>query len=130
MPTVTFLPARQSVQVESGAGLLEAAARAGVAISAPCGGEGACGECRVRVERGAVELLAHGCLGAEELGEGWALACGSRVTGDVTIRVPKTEAGEGRIVTEQSAHASGVGAGPAEAVVAKVALRVSAISTA
>ena len=97
--TVEFLPARARVEVPAGTALLDAAAAAGVHIAAPCGGEGACGECRVRVEAGSVEH-GGGCLRPADLAEGWVLACSSRVAGDVTIRVPELVETEVRIVTE------------------------------
>lgn len=106
MPVVTFLPSQSSVTVEAGASLLDAAALAGVTITAPCGGEGACGECRVKIHSGAVECVSRGCLSPEELGEGWALACSSRVTGDVTIFIEETPDEEGRIVIDSGAHSS------------------------
>jgi len=88
MPTVTFLPSQSSADVDIGTSLLDAASAAGVTIHAPCGGEGACGECRVRVESGSVESVLRSCLPPEDLEEGWVLACGSRVTGEVCIFVP------------------------------------------
>ena len=45
MVAVRFLPRGVQVEVETGTSLLDAAAAAGVRIAAPCGGEGACGEC-------------------------------------------------------------------------------------
>jgi uncharacterized 2Fe-2S/4Fe-4S cluster protein (DUF4445 family) len=89
MTTVTFLPAGRTVQVDEGTALLDAATTAGVLVEAPCGGEGTCGECRLRVEAGAVEQVRAGCLSNEELEEGWVLACSSRVAGDVTVTVPE-----------------------------------------
>jgi uncharacterized 2Fe-2S/4Fe-4S cluster protein (DUF4445 family) len=87
--------------VPTGTSLLDAAAQAGVTITAPCGGEGICGECRVRVESGSVEHVPRGCLSADELTEGWVPACGSRIVGDVTINVPQVETADvARIVAD------------------------------
>jgi uncharacterized 2Fe-2S/4Fe-4S cluster protein (DUF4445 family) len=91
MARVTFLPAKRSAEVDEGTALLDAATAAGVLIEAPCGGEGTCGDCRVRVEAGAVDRVRAGCLSNDEIEDGWALACSSRVTGDVTVAVPEVE---------------------------------------
>jgi len=100
MPVITFIPANRSIDVAVGTSLLDAAALVGVAISAPCGGEGVCGECRVRVTGGEVERLQRGGLSPEEVTEGWALACSSRVLADATIALaPQQAAGTAQIVT-------------------------------
>ena len=49
---VTFLPADRTVYVLAGTRLIEAAAEAGIILDSPCGGEGICGKCRVRLEFG------------------------------------------------------------------------------
>jgi uncharacterized 2Fe-2S/4Fe-4S cluster protein (DUF4445 family) len=100
MPTITFTPANRSVEIEAGTSLLDAAALAGVSLTAPCGGQGVCGECRVRVTRGAVERVQRGALTPDELAAGWALACSGRVAGDATIEVvPADAAAVAQIVT-------------------------------
>lgn len=101
MPSVIFIPAQRTAVVAEGTSLLDAAAQAGATLIAPCGGEGVCGECRVRVEAGAVAQVLRGCLSLEERAQGWVLACSSRVTRDVTVQVPTVEPREAvRIVTE------------------------------
>ena len=100
MPTITFLPSCLSVDVDCGTSLLDAAARCGVTIHAPCGGEGACGECRVQVTAGMVESVSRGCLPHEDSDQGWVLACGSRVAADATVFVPEVEVEGARIVVE------------------------------
>jgi ferredoxin len=100
MPVITFIPANCSIEVAVGTSLLDAAALAGATIAAPCGGEGVCGECRVCVANGTVERLERGGLSAEELAEGWALACSSRVLADATISlVSQLPADTAQIVT-------------------------------
>ncbi|MBW1702497.1 MAG: 2Fe-2S iron-sulfur cluster binding domain-containing protein [Deltaproteobacteria bacterium] len=46
---VTFLPEGETVEVESGVTIMEAAEKAEVYINSLCGGEGVCGRCRVQV---------------------------------------------------------------------------------
>ncbi|HEY3323905.1 MAG TPA: ASKHA domain-containing protein [Planctomycetota bacterium] len=103
MPSITFLPKNITVNVEAGTSLLDAATAAGITIEAPCGGEGSCGECRVRVESGAASAIEHalcGSLTRQEQADGWVLACSSRVTGDLTVRVPGKIRVSAQIVTE------------------------------
>ena len=122
MPTVTFLPRGVQATVASGASLLDAATAAGVAIVAPCGGEGVCGECRVRIEAGSVEQEPSGALSAAELAAGWALACHSRIVGDVTVRVPETAETGAQIVTEAVADQPSLG--PIEPLVTRKCVQV------
>ncbi len=110
MPVVTFHPHESSrgpkpvarvATVPTGTSLLDAAAEAGVVLTAPCGGEGVCGECRVRAQSGSVDYVPRGCLSADEMAEGWVLACSSRVAADVAIYLPPREmAGAARIVAD------------------------------
>ena len=79
------------VTVSSGALLSEAAVRAGVHIAQPCGGQGRCGRCAVKVEEGDVRRRSTLRLSAEDVAQGFALACQSVVTGDVRVMVPEQE---------------------------------------
>ncbi|MBU0618292.1 MAG: DUF4445 domain-containing protein [Planctomycetes bacterium] len=106
MALVTFLPSARSTTVVDGTSLLDSAGQAGVTIAAPCGGEGACGECRVRIESGSVERVSRGCLSPDALAEGWVLACGCRVVGDVTVGV--TESGDGEAAQIVTGEGGGI----------------------
>lgn len=75
-----------------GTRLTEAAALAGVALDQPCGGEGTCGKCRVRVREGAAaptpsELRV---FSPTELAEGHRLACQSAAAGPTRVDVPES----------------------------------------
>ncbi len=85
---VNFLPSGKTVTVPDGSLLLEAAARAGIDLDTPCGGQGRCGRCRVRVEQGQVSSQENQRLTAKQVADGWVLACTSRVRGDLVISVP------------------------------------------
>ncbi|MGE5257261.1 MAG: 2Fe-2S iron-sulfur cluster-binding protein, partial [Hyphomicrobiales bacterium] len=87
-PKVTFLPHNISITVPPGASIIQAALDAAVHINASCGGEGICGKCRVRIEAGSVEGGVSEKLSAEDIREGYRLACQSTVTGDLTVRIP------------------------------------------
>ena len=52
---VIFSPETREIEVEEGIILLEAADLAGVHINNLCGGQGVCGECKVRITKGIVE---------------------------------------------------------------------------
>ena len=91
MYTVTFKIQNSSdvkVQAERGENLLELARRSGVAIDAPCAGNGTCGKCRVKLVSGAVESEKNNHLSEEDYSEQWRLACQSSVCGDAVIWVP------------------------------------------
>jgi len=84
---VTFSPAEETVWVESGATVIEAARRAGMILVAPCGGRGVCGSCGVRVLAGTLEPPdAEELLGLSRARQGVRLACRARVRGPVTVR--------------------------------------------
>jgi len=86
--SVTFLPHNVTVSAAAGESLLRAALEAGVHINASCGGEGVCGKCRVLVERGGVEEGISERLGQEDIDKGYRLACLTKISEDVSIRIP------------------------------------------
>jgi len=86
--TITFLPHDRAVTVSSGESLIRAALQAGVHINASCGGEGVCGKCRVLVETGSVSGGISERLSKEDIAKGYRLACLTKVTEDVTVRIP------------------------------------------
>ncbi len=93
---ITFQPSGKTTRVRRGTLLLEAAAGAGLTLDSPCGGEGTCGKCRVRLlgtngepgpsPPGPAELRR---LGAEEIDEGFRLACQTPVAEPMTVEVPE-----------------------------------------
>ncbi len=100
---VIFLPGDRSVEVETGTTLLTAAERANVHLNTICGGEGLCGECRVRVAGGKAQADKHaiGFFTRDELTRGYVLACQTRVEDDLEIEVPaKSRVEAEKILTE------------------------------
>ena len=85
---IKFLPHNKEVKVPAGETLIRAAMEAGVHINASCGGEGACGKCRVLIESGELSGGITKRLRDDDIEKGYRLACQSIITGDVTIRVP------------------------------------------
>ncbi len=91
MYTVTFNienGAVVKVQANRGDNILETASNAGIAVDAPCSGNGTCGKCRMRAISGEVDMTHNPRLSRTDYHDMWRLACQSRVMGDVTLWVP------------------------------------------
>lgn len=101
--TVTFDSNATSVQVPSGSLLSEAARLAKVEIGQPCGGQGRCGRCVVKVISGAVRRRSTLRLAPEQVEEGYALACQTVVEGDVVLHIPEQEKVERQLTTDRTA---------------------------
>jgi uncharacterized 2Fe-2S/4Fe-4S cluster protein (DUF4445 family) len=99
---VKFDIAAESVRVPTGTLLSEAARLAGVEIMQPCGGQGRCGRCTVQVMEGAVRRRSTLRLSAEDVAQGFALACQTVVEGDVVVAVPPQEKIERRLTTDRT----------------------------
>ncbi len=86
---ITFLPDNVTIEIEDGGSLLKAAKAANVYVLSSCGGKGNCGKCKVVVKSGSVEPgRSRSFLSAEEAGQGYALACHSRVLSDLVVEIP------------------------------------------
>ncbi|HUT86687.1 MAG TPA: 2Fe-2S iron-sulfur cluster-binding protein, partial [Candidatus Heimdallarchaeota archaeon] len=79
MSRVTFLPSEESIEVESGTTLLDAAKQAGVFVASICGGDGICGKCRLVVQSGEVDASPTTLLSRQEIQAGYVLACQTKV---------------------------------------------------
>jgi uncharacterized 2Fe-2S/4Fe-4S cluster protein (DUF4445 family) len=88
---LVFKPTGQVVEVEIGTLLSDAAVEAGISLNLPCGGQGRCGRCRVKVEHGAISHRSGVRLTSSEIDEGWALGCQAVVKGDAVVVVPEQE---------------------------------------
>lgn len=89
--TVTFQPSGVVAQARPGAILSDVAIAAGMPISLPCGAQGRCGRCKVVITQGQVERKTAVRLSETELEQGYALACQTRVMGDLQVFVPPIE---------------------------------------
>lgn len=112
--TVDILPEGVSVTADSGTALIEILKENGVLLNLPCGGEGRCGKCIVKVapkggaDGGALPkaLLKDMAPGDDErrflsdndLSAGLRLACRLAVTEDIEVTIPRSSrlAGAGR----------------------------------
>ncbi len=85
---IRFLPVDATLVGDEGETLLETAIKSGVHINASCGGNGACGKCRVTVTDGKTESRVTSRVSEEEFARGVRLACMTRPMTDVTVEVP------------------------------------------
>ncbi len=92
---ISFMTAsglKSEVTVDRGTNLLEAAARAGMAVEGNCGGKGSCGKCKVRLRKklpGEPFDVEKKFLSPAELAEGWVLACRRTADEDMEVEVPE-----------------------------------------
>ena len=89
MHTVGFTAPRRSTQTPAGDTVMQAARAAGLALSADCGGRGACGKCRVllsgHVPPPDEQELKY--IPPADLDRGVRLACRAVVRGDVSVEI-------------------------------------------
>jgi uncharacterized 2Fe-2S/4Fe-4S cluster protein (DUF4445 family) len=102
---VIFDIAPEPVTVPTGTLLTEAARLAGVDITQPCGGQGRCGRCAVRVVKGDVRQRSTLRLSSEDIAAGFGLACQCVLEGNATVEVPPQEKMERHLTTDLTAAA-------------------------
>jgi uncharacterized 2Fe-2S/4Fe-4S cluster protein (DUF4445 family) len=82
------------LSVKHGISLMEALVSAGFLLRSDCGGRGRCGKCLVRATAIAPEALGAAgeaevkVLGEDQIGQGYRLACCTRVIGDAAVEIP------------------------------------------
>jgi uncharacterized 2Fe-2S/4Fe-4S cluster protein (DUF4445 family) len=100
---VIFWPEGKEAVVEEDTIILEAGTVAGVHINNLCGGEGVCGQCKVRIKKGIVEKSTKSIslLSKEEIQQGYVLACQTRLRDNLEVEIPAEARLEGeQILTE------------------------------
>ena len=85
--TIRVAGAEASVVVPAGGSLLQAGRDAGLSMPSSCT-VGGCAACKVRVLSGEVRMAEPNCLTADEVADGWALACVARPVGNAVVEVP------------------------------------------
>jgi len=85
---ITFLPMDRTFPAEESESVLETAMRSGVHINASCGGNGACGKCRIKIVRGSVSSPIHPKIAQWEYDSGIRLACLTRPLGNISAEIP------------------------------------------
>jgi len=92
MPRVTFADAEKSGEFLEGKSLLSIAGQLGVRVSQVCGGDGACGTCRIEVVEGWDHLTRPTPDETyKELDPPYRLSCQAKLMGDVVVKVAKIE---------------------------------------
>jgi uncharacterized 2Fe-2S/4Fe-4S cluster protein (DUF4445 family) len=96
---IIFLPENKEVEIESGSTIMNAAEKAGVSVNSLCGGNGACGKCKVQVPGGKAhaDMESINYLTKDEVKEGYVLACQTRIFTDMEVTIPP----EARLEDEQ-----------------------------
>jgi len=103
--TIEFEPSGIRLVCEEPLTISDAARRAGVSVRSECGGKGTCGKCIVRVRNDKASPVSEAeekLLTADQLAEGWRLACRTVVSGDVSVYVPVTSTVEGPVIQLES----------------------------
>ncbi len=91
MPQVYFRSHDISVDVSSGALLLDAVRIARIRVETPCNGGGTCGKCKLRLDEETllrVRRVENKVLTAEEEADGWATLCSTLIDGDIALDLP------------------------------------------
>jgi uncharacterized 2Fe-2S/4Fe-4S cluster protein (DUF4445 family) len=87
---INLLFNERAVRVPYGVTLFDAASWNGIAIDSTCGGHGTCKKCRIRIadDPPAPSSLDIRAYTAQEIKDGWRLACRTPATRDTTVEVP------------------------------------------
>ncbi|HNS51000.1 MAG TPA: ASKHA domain-containing protein [Anaerolineae bacterium] len=91
MPKIDFEPVGRRGDCPDGSTILDGARLLRVGLANLCGGKGSCGRCVVQVLRGEMSEPSERetrLLTAEQLAQGYRLACLARPLGDCRVRVP------------------------------------------
>jgi len=94
----------KTVDVPTGALIMDALHQAKIEILQPCGGQGRCGRCAVIIEGEGARRRSTIRISAEDVAAGYALACQTVIEGDLTVTIPEQEKIERRLVTDKSAR--------------------------
>ncbi len=103
--TVKFLPSDNSIEVDEGTTIAEAAQEVDVFINNLCGGQGVCGKCRVQIAKGRAEADEHarGLFSQDELMKGYVLACQTEIHDDLEVVIPpESRMDESQIMTGEA----------------------------
>jgi uncharacterized 2Fe-2S/4Fe-4S cluster protein (DUF4445 family) len=84
---VTFQPDNKTVTADKDRTILSAAISAGININSPCGGDGVCGRCKVKIIRGKVVSQPTGLISEEDRNKGIHLACITSIQSDAEVEV-------------------------------------------
>ncbi len=89
--------------MQPGSLIVDAIQAAGLDVNIPCGGQGRCGRCAVIVEQGQVRRRSTVRLSAQDIADGYALACQTVIESDLCVTIPAQEKIERRLKTDKTA---------------------------
>lgn len=85
-PVSLTFPGGRKATLSAGESVLNAAWRTGIALEAPCGGQGWCGHCRVHIDPAPAPSPEDGeTLSPGDIAAGWRLACRTHPAQDSTV---------------------------------------------
>ena len=87
---LSFTPAERDVRVPPAVTVFDAASWNGIAIDSTCGGHGTCKKCKVKILDGTIPVspMDRRAFPADQLEQGWRLACLAAVHTDLKIEIP------------------------------------------
>lgn len=85
-----ILPSGEEIPSSSHYSLFESLKNGGIHITAPCGGNGVCGRCKVIVREGNYTTHLQEKLSKKEIEEGHVVACQTYPKGDLHVVVPRS----------------------------------------
>ena len=88
---IEFQPLGRRERFPTGQSILECAHQAGIDLVSLCGGQGTCGKCKVQIISGEVSEPSQKereALTAEEIAQGYRLACQTHPEGDLALHIP------------------------------------------
>lgn len=97
---VRFLPFDTSISVSGGKSLLDAIKESHFPIKTSCGGKGTCGECVVQIISGNCIRKSSAALPDQLVSLGYALACQTKVTNNITLHLPQFQELSIRSITD------------------------------
>ncbi len=90
--TVTFYPRNIQIVAQEGDNLLALVRQANISLTSACGGNGACGKCKVIIRKGEVHTKAQAgqasFINLREREQGYVLACLTTIHGDLEVEIP------------------------------------------
>ncbi|MGQ3683954.1 MAG: ASKHA domain-containing protein [Candidatus Loosdrechtia sp.] len=105
---VNFFPDEVTVEIEKGMTILDAAYKGDLFINALCGGDGTCGKCKVILKSGITESMPTTHISRSETEEGYVLACGTKVMGDLEVFIPEeSRLDKGQVLVSEYPQFSG-----------------------
>jgi uncharacterized 2Fe-2S/4Fe-4S cluster protein (DUF4445 family) len=97
---IYFEPIGHLISAIKGDTIYSASIRAGLSLSSICGGKSTCGRCKVRILSGKCSSITKNeqlHLSKEEIGDGYRLACNTRILSDLKISIPQITLAEPRL---------------------------------